>query len=111
MKYLDEVMLITSKQKYEKHSVKKGAVGTIIFSWIRNNQFEVVFSDKNGIDYAQILIEIEDLKIIKPSSVTDEEILEDLPLQNPDWWCKVENGYILNLNGARKNKIPYNYNS
>ena len=40
-----------------------------------------------------------------------EDILEDLPDHDPAWWCKVEDGYILNLKGERKNKIPYDYNS
>ena len=35
----------------------------------------------------------------------------DLPLNNPKCWCKVENGYILNLLGEKKNSIPYDYNS
>ena len=26
-----------------------------------------------------------------------EQILQDLPKQNPKWWCKVEDGYIINL--------------
>ena len=43
--------------------------------------------------------------------LNDEDILEDLPAHNPDWWCRVEDGYILNLKGERKNKIPYDYNS
>jgi len=37
--------------------------------------------------------------------------LEDLPGNDPNWWCKVEDGYITNLKGERKNKIPYDYNS
>lgn len=42
---------------------------------------------------------------------SDEDILEDLPGHDPAWWCKVEDGYILNLKGERKNKIPYDYDS
>ena len=78
MKWLDSVKVICSKDKYEKEKVFKGAVGTIIMSEIRSNCFEVVFSDKNGKDYAQIEINIEDLEVIKESSVTNEEILKDL---------------------------------
>ena len=41
----------------------------------------------------------------------ESELLRDLPNHNPKWWCKVENGYIMNLLGEKKNKIPYQYNS
>lgn len=54
---------------------------------------------------------IEDLKAIKESSATDKEILEALPLKNPDWWRKVEDGFIKNLKGEVKNRIPYDYQS
>ena len=43
--------------------------------------------------------------------MTDEAILEDLPNHDPEWWCKVEDGYIWNLKGEKKNKIPYDYDS
>lgn len=111
MKWLDLVKVKCSKEKYEKEKVFKGAIGTIIMSEIRSNCFEVVFSDREGKDYAQIEINIKDLEVIKESSVTNEEILKDLPLQNPKWWCKVEDGFIVNLLGEKKNKIAYDYNS
>ena len=41
MKWLDEVKVLTDK--YEDEGVKKGAIGTIIMSEIRYNQYEVVF--------------------------------------------------------------------
>ena len=43
------------------------------------------------------------------TDVTDEDILDALPLHNPEWGCKVEDGYILNLKGERLNKYAYNY--
>lgn len=109
MKWLDEVKVLTDK--YEIEGVKKGAVGTIIMSEIRYNKFEVVFSREDGRDYAMTEIFVGDLEVVKSSNITDEDILEDLPGHNPDWWCKVEDGYILNLKGERKNKIPYDYDS
>ena len=109
MKWLDKVKVLTDK--YEREGVKKGAVGTIIMSEIRYNEFEVVFSHEDGRDYAEIEIFVGDLEVVRSSDITDADILEDLPGKNPDWWCKVENGYILNLKGERKNKIPYDYNS
>ena len=109
MKWLDEVKVLTDK--YESEGVKKGAVGTIIFAWLRNDKYEVVFSDKDGRDYAEILIDIRDLEVVRNSDITDKDILEDLPGNNPNWWCKVEDGYILNLKGERKNKIAFDYDS
>lgn len=109
MKWLDEVKVLTDK--YRSEGVKKGAVGTIILSEIRSDKYEVVFSDKDGRDYAEIEIFVGDLEVIKSSLVSDKDILEDLPGHDPAWWCKVEDGYILNLKGERKNKIPYDYNS
>ena len=44
MKWLDEVKVLTDK--YESEGVKKGDIGTIIFAWLRNDKYEVVFSDK-----------------------------------------------------------------
>ena len=109
MKWLDEVRVLSDK--YESEGVKKGDIGTIIFAWIRNLKYEVVFSDSDGRDYAEILIHVQDLEVVQSSDINDEDILEDLPAQNPAWWCKVEDGYILNLKGEKKNKIPYDYNS
>lgn len=111
MKYLDEVMVTVNKQKYIKHGIVKGAIGTIILSEIRSNTFYVVFSRSDGSDYAEMGINVEDLILVKSSRITDADILEDLPKNDPHWWCKVENGYILNLLNERKNKIAYDYNS
>ena len=100
MKWLDEVKALTDK--YESEGVKKGAIGTIIFAWLRNDEYEVVFSNKDGSDYAEIMIHVSDLEVVKSSNMTDEDILEDLPLHDPGWWCKVENGFIYNLKGEQK---------
>ena len=111
MKWLDEVRVTAGKSEYEKHGVHSGAIGTIIMSEIRYNTFEVVFSDSKGKDYALIEIYVGDLEVVRSSNLTDEDILEDLPKHDPHWWCKVEDGYILNLLGEKKNKIPYDYES
>ncbi len=111
MKWLDRVKVTVSKKKYEDAGVFKGAEGVIIFAWLRNDQFEVVFSDEDGRDYAMIEINVADLELVRENTITDEDILEDLPLHDPHWWCKVEDGFILNLLGEKKNKIPYDYNS
>ena len=111
MKWLDQVKVTVSKEKYEKEGVFKGTIGTIIFAWLRDNKFEVVFSNPDGSDYAEILIDVEDLELFKDNELSDEAILRDLPNHDPHWWCKVEDGYILNLLGERKNKIPYDFKS
>lgn len=90
--------------------------GLISISEIRYGTFCVLFEfDKqNPITheyYAMPSVDIEDLELVESHHVTDEAILEDLPGRNPNWWCKVENGYIMNLKGEKKNKIPYKYDS
>ena len=109
MKWLDQVRV--TSDAYEKVSVKKDAIGTIILSEIRSYTFEVVFSLPDGRDYAETEIFVWDLEVVRSSNITDEDVLEDLPEHNPKWWCKVENGFILNLCGEKKNKIAYDYKS
>ena len=109
MKWLDKVR-VTSNE-YESEGVKMGAVGTIILSEIRGNTFDVVFSLPDGRDYAETEIHVKDLELVRDNGLSDQEILEDLPGHDPNWWCKVENGFILNLKGEKKNKIAYDYDS
>lgn len=126
MKFLDSVRLAKDNEKYKKEGLTKGMLGTIVGAEIRYNSFFVSFSDQRIYDKSfmceeknvfslkdDILCEIciEDLELVKDNKATDEQILEELPLKNSSWWCKVENGFILNLKGERKNKIPFNYNS
>lgn len=110
MKWLDEVCVIVSKKRYEDKGIKVGAVGTILMPEIRENKFYVGFCDENGKEIANLEIDIEDLKLLKSSNITNQDILEELPGKDPKWWCRVENGYILNLLNERKNSIPYKYN-
>lgn len=112
MKYLDKVKLIVDKEKYKKDKIKKGEIGTIWLPEIRDNSFYVAFETgeiSNWYKYANI--DIEDLELVDNGIATDEGIIDALPKNNPQWWCKVENGYIKNLLGENKNKIPYDYNS
>ncbi len=116
MKYLDTVRLIVEKEKYAKQGVHKGMEGVIILSEIRYGTFCVSFEfDKQDPItheyFAEPSVAIEDLELVRSYNATDEAILDDLPGHNPNWWCKVENGYILNLKGEKKNKIPYKYDS
>ena len=126
MKLFDDVKVIRNNEYYNKNGVFVGRIGTINSAEIRDNTFEVVFIDERFWDKSfewtdenletvkdDIFLEmnIEDLEVVKESNATDEDILESIPLKNKEWWCKVENGYIVNLLGEKKNKIPYDYNS
>ena len=128
MKYEDNVRVIKDKEKYKNLGITKGMVGYISLPEIRNNTFFFFFIDENfklhenepewfQKHYDEIKddklceIKIQDLELINDNGLTDEEILESLPKHNPKWWCKVEDGYIMNLLGEKKNKIPYDYDS
>jgi len=126
MRFLDEVEVIVDKKEYSDNEIYKGMIGTIIDAEIRDNCFNVIFIDERVKDSDFMSIEknflslkddiiypikIKDLKLVKENNCTDDKILEAIPLQNKDWWCKVENGFIINLKGEKKNKIPYDYNS
>lgn len=108
MKFLDGIVVTTDK--YESEGIKKGTKGAIIMSEIRANTFECeLFDVPRDVEIHEI--GIDEMEVTRESDITDEDILEDLPEKNPNWWCKVEDGYILNLKGEKKNKIPYDYNS
>ena len=110
MKYLDKVRVITDK--YRSQGISKGDVGHILNAEIRYGTF--AFYRENPITKADdlcVAVFVGDLEVVRSSDITDAEILEDLPGNDPNWWCKVEEGYIINLKGEQKNKIPYDYNS
>ena len=112
MKYLDSIVVTTDK--YANHGIKKGTKGAIVMPEIRYNSFECELFDlpEEFRDmYYLHEIDVSDMKVTRESDLTDDDILEDLPNQDPHWWCKVEDGYIINLLGERKNKIPYDYDS
>ena len=112
MKYFDKVKFIGNEKNYLEYDVKTNEIGEIIQPEIRDSSFLVVFIDPNFIEDDRFaVIKIEDLELIEESKIADEQILLDLPKQDPHWWCKVENGYILNLLGEKKNKITFDYNS
>lgn len=123
MKLFDEVKVINDKERYKEFNIHKGMVGTIIDAEIRFNAFQVIFTDpktkqpnfdwenEKWEDDIVEYIDIEDLEVVKESDVTDEFILKSLPEKYPNWWCKVENGYIVNLQGEKLNKVPFDYNS
>lgn len=128
MRASDDVKVINDNEKYAQEGVYKGMIGYIAMPEIRNNCFFVCFIDENFSmhddepewfeeHYNELKddifceIKVEDLELVQDGGCSDEELLERLPKNNPQWWCKVEDGFIMNLNGDKKNKIPYDYNS
>ncbi len=121
MKFLDKVKVVNLKKSYEKENIKLNEVGVIWEAEIRDNSFYVMFDNnsdekfdnkKKGQSFFKYcIINIEDLELVEEGLADDNTILDALPQNNPNWWCKVENGYILNLLGERKNKEPYKYNT
>ncbi len=126
MKYYDKVKVIVNRHEYEVNNVYKDMVGTIIDPEIRDGYFHVIFTDprakeadfiftyeniKSLKDDVFCSIKVEDLKLLEESDCSDGYILENLPKDTPFCWCKVVDGFIINLKGEKKNKIPYDYDS
>ena len=126
MKLLDDVRVIVDKEEYKKAGIKKNMIGTIIDADIRWNSFFVCFQDQRVFDKdfmnkeenvfslnkdICIGIKIEDLELVKDNNCSDETIEKSLPETHKNCWCKVEDGFIVNLLGEKKNKIAYDYNS
>lgn len=124
MKLLDDVRVINDN--YKKQNVTNGMIGTIVDADIRWNSFFVCFQDQRVLDKdfmskeenvfkldddICIGVKIQDLELVKDNKGTDENIFKDLPQNHKNCWCKVENGYIVNLKGEKKNKIPFDYES
>ncbi len=126
MKMGDIVKVVHDNQFYNNAGIYKNMEGRILDAAIRDNNFLVIFIDPkfkdktiiwteelmdNVNDDIIIPIEIKDLELVQDEGTTDEELINDLPKNDPHWWCKVEDGYILNLKGEKKNKIAYDYDS
>ena len=126
MKMLDDVKVIKDRDEYRKENIFAGMIGTIIDAEIRFGEFFVCFQDQRALDREFMSKEenifklkndicipkkLEDLVLVKDGDCTDEMIKYRLHIKYPDWYCKVENGYIINLEGKKKNKIPYDYDS
>ncbi len=108
MKYLDRVRVLTDD--YEQYGIYKGDEGHIMNPEIRYGTFLFYRENPETLaDDADASIRIQDLEVVESSDATDEDILDALPLHDPEWGCKVEDGYILNLKGERLNKYAYNY--
>ena len=116
MKLFDKVKLISDKKKYEIDGVKKGEIGTIIqeclmFTAGKVGSFDVLFFEDSKDEEVYISVDVCDLEVVKESAITDDELLECISSHNPAKWCKVVDGYIMNLKGEKLNKIPYQYDT
>jgi len=108
MKYLDKIR-VTSR-RYEDMGIKKDDSGIIMQSEIQRNMFQILFTQGRN-EPILANIHVADMELVQDRGMADEDILEDLPRHDPSWWCKVENGYIMNLRGEKKNKVAYDYDS
>ena len=124
MKLLDEIKVVNDN--YKDNGITQGMIGTIIEADIRWNSFYVCFQDQRVYDKEFMKIQdnifklkkdiclgikISDMEVVRESSVDNNEIYNNLPENHKDCWCKVENGFIVNLKDEKKNSIPYCYNS
>lgn len=108
MKLYDRVRVLSDA--YEEFGIKKGDEGHILIAEIRGGTF--CFTREDPITKEEddgVPVKIEDLELVKDGGATDEMILEELPLNNPEWGCKVIDGYIYNLKGERMNEYAYDY--
>ena len=112
MKYFDKVRITRVDKENERDGIRVGEIGLIGEPEIRDNSFFIMIpaTDLYSDDRFSV-VKIKNLELVESAGLTDEEILKDLPKNNPKWWCKVEDGYIVNLLGEKKNKIPFNYES
>ena len=110
MKYFDRVRVISDD--YEEYGIKRGDEGHILLPEIRYGAFEFHREDPViGMDDASAAVKVKDLELVIDYHATDEMILDALPLKNPAWPCKTENGFIVNLLGEKVNKTAYDYYS
>ena len=112
MKIYDIVRVKANKDYLVKQGIYAGREGKIIEPEIVRGAFRVFFIDttcKEPDIFADVLIE--DLDLLEAGFASDEIILEELQARSSEKWCKVENGYIVNLLGEKKNKKAYRYDS
>ena len=108
MKYLDTVRLIKNKSSYAKENVFMGMEGVIMISEIRYNTFCVIFTGKDGVDIADIAVDIEDLEVVSESNITFDRLKE---IALPGFEIMVKDGFKINTYGKKTNKTAYDYKS
>ncbi|MCL2621608.1 MAG: hypothetical protein FWD32_01080, partial [Firmicutes bacterium] len=100
MKYLDTVKITTDR--YKDLGYGKGYVCTIIEPNImRTGEFLVAFPDPIDFGDEILGVPVGELEFVKCNGITDKEILNSLPYMTTSVWCKVEDGFILNLKGEK----------
>jgi len=114
MKYLDTVRLIRDKPEYAEEGLHAGDTCVIWLPEIRDNLF-YVFYDNKETDYEkyecwETCVDVADVELVEDYGLTDAEVAEALPSDEP-WWCIVEDGFIKNALGEKKNKVAYDYDS
>ena len=108
----DKVKVLNDRPEYAEEGVKRDMVGRICTAEIRDNCFEVCFIDSEmKKDDIFCPIKIKDLEMVECGFGTMKNVWEELPSPDPRWWCVVEDGFIKNFNGEKKNKIAYDYDS
>ena len=108
----DKVKVLNDRPEYTEEGVKKGMIGRIISAEIRDNEFLICFIDpKMKNDDIICSIKVKDLEFVERGFGTMKNVWEELPSPDPRWWCVVEDGFIKNFNGEKKNKIAYDYDS
>ncbi|MBQ8431041.1 MAG: hypothetical protein IJX26_03800 [Clostridia bacterium] len=108
MKYFDIVKVVVDKKEYRDLEIYEEMCGEITCPEIQDNCFLVHFTIPKNL---WAWINVADLIVVEDGEESDDVILNQLPNKNPVTWCKVEDGYIINLLGEKKNKIAYDYNS
>ncbi|MDR3292541.1 MAG: hypothetical protein LBT20_00365 [Clostridiales bacterium] len=110
MKYLDRVRVLNDN--YVKEGVKKGDEGHILFAWIGDIHREVFVCIADPVTFADDEghgLFVGDLEVVWVSGITDDDILEEI--KSKDSPCKIVDGFIVDLNGKKYNKIAYDYKS
>ena len=51
------------------------------------------------------------MEVVRESNIDNNDIYNNLPANHKDCWCKVEEGFIVNLKGEKKNNKSYHYST
>ncbi len=113
MRYLDTVRITKEKPEYAEIGLHAGDTCVIWLPEIRDNTFLVMVDSTapdEPYDPEYYCVNVADLELVEEYGLTNEQIAKSLPSDQP-WWCIVEDGFIKNLKGEKKNKIAYDYDS
>lgn len=95
-----------------KQGVHSGREGKIIEPEIENGCFRVLFIDRFYKEPDIIAdVKIEHLELVEYGFASDDILLEEIGARSGEKWCKVVNGFIMNIVGDKKNKVAFDYNS